>query len=45
VPALIRRRVPVRITGVADGVMLGEPEPGEGSPVAVMSRRMALPVV
>src|SRR5262249_50408333 len=26
-PALMRRRVPVRAVGVADGVILGEPEP------------------
>jgi threonylcarbamoyladenosine tRNA methylthiotransferase MtaB len=29
-PALIRRRVPVRAVAVADGVLLGEPEPEDG---------------
>jgi threonylcarbamoyladenosine tRNA methylthiotransferase MtaB len=29
-PALIRRRVPVRALGAADGVILGEPEPADG---------------
>jgi threonylcarbamoyladenosine tRNA methylthiotransferase MtaB len=31
-PALIRRRVPVRAVAVAEGVILGEPEPEEGLP-------------
>jgi threonylcarbamoyladenosine tRNA methylthiotransferase MtaB len=45
VPALIRRRVPVRITGVADGVLLGEPEASEGAVTPERPRRVALPVV
>ena len=28
--ALVRRRVPVRVTGVVGGILLGEPEPVEG---------------
>jgi threonylcarbamoyladenosine tRNA methylthiotransferase MtaB len=37
-PALIRRRVPVRATAVADGVLLGEPEPEGGPPPVEISR-------
>jgi threonylcarbamoyladenosine tRNA methylthiotransferase MtaB len=45
-PALIRRRVPVRVAAVAEGILLGEPEPMEetGGP-AYVPRRIALPVV
>ncbi len=42
-PALIRRCVPVQAVAVADGVLLGEPQP-EAEPIAVSSRT-ALPVL
>jgi threonylcarbamoyladenosine tRNA methylthiotransferase MtaB len=44
--ALIRRRIPVRAVGVADGVVLGEPEP-EDAVFAECPRdtRIALPLV
>jgi threonylcarbamoyladenosine tRNA methylthiotransferase MtaB len=46
-PALIRRCVPVRAGGVADGVVLGEPEPeAAGTAVAMPTeRRRPLPLV
>jgi threonylcarbamoyladenosine tRNA methylthiotransferase MtaB len=50
-PALVRRRVPVRVREVADGVLLGEPQPEAGlqpAPVADAVRRggrLALPVL
>ncbi|HXG10490.1 MAG TPA: tRNA (N(6)-L-threonylcarbamoyladenosine(37)-C(2))-methylthiotransferase MtaB [Gemmataceae bacterium] len=46
-PALIGRRVPVRAVGVADGVILGEPEPEEATPDPgrTITRRIALPVI
>ena len=37
-PALLRRVVPVRAVGVADGVLLGEPEPEGGPPPVEISR-------
>jgi tRNA A37 methylthiotransferase MiaB len=51
-PALIRRRVPVRVVGVADGVVLGEPEPeagllpllAPGGARGVLPRRVPLPL-
>jgi threonylcarbamoyladenosine tRNA methylthiotransferase MtaB len=47
-PALVRRRVPVRALAVADGVILGEPEPGGeavlGAPPARLTR-LPLPVL
>jgi threonylcarbamoyladenosine tRNA methylthiotransferase MtaB len=45
-PALIRQRVPVRVTAVADGVLLGEPEPMEGAMApSGVARRRSLPVI
>jgi threonylcarbamoyladenosine tRNA methylthiotransferase MtaB len=48
-PALIRHCVPVRAVGVADGVVLGEPEPESSSVFlrvpAPVERRLALPLV
>ncbi len=41
-PALIRRRIPVRAVAVADGVILGEPEPDDA---IRWSSRLALPLV
>jgi threonylcarbamoyladenosine tRNA methylthiotransferase MtaB len=49
-PALVRRRVPVRAVGVKDGIVLGEPEPEDlswsipGRP-ATSGQRLALPLV
>jgi threonylcarbamoyladenosine tRNA methylthiotransferase MtaB len=44
VPALIRRRVPVRVVGGAGGVVFGEPEPDEeGRPVLLSAGPRALP--
>ena len=48
--ALIRRRVPVRAAVTANGVILGEPEPGDGPLTAeeiapMRRRRLALPLV
>jgi threonylcarbamoyladenosine tRNA methylthiotransferase MtaB len=45
-PALIRRRVPVRVTSVAGGVLSGEPEPiVEDVPLGDVRRRIALPIL
>jgi threonylcarbamoyladenosine tRNA methylthiotransferase MtaB len=46
-PALIRRRVPVKIVAVADGVLLGEPEPDGAVPERNSMRpgRLSLSVV
>jgi threonylcarbamoyladenosine tRNA methylthiotransferase MtaB len=45
-PALIRRRIPVRAVAVADGVLLGEPEPEDGVwPDRRGDLRLALPVL
>jgi threonylcarbamoyladenosine tRNA methylthiotransferase MtaB len=43
-PALVRRLVPVRAAGLADGVILGRPEPRE-SPAGPFLGRFALPLV
>jgi threonylcarbamoyladenosine tRNA methylthiotransferase MtaB len=44
-PALIRRRVPVRAVAVADGIILGEPEPENALDAAHASlRRIPLPM-
>jgi threonylcarbamoyladenosine tRNA methylthiotransferase MtaB len=43
-PALLRARVPVRAVAVADGVILGEPEP-EALPAELPGRRLPLPLV
>ncbi len=45
-PALIRRRVPVRVTAIAEGVLVGEPEMVEEAPtVSEAPRRMSLSVI
>src|SRR5262249_45280371 len=48
-PALVRRRVLVRVVGVEDGVLVGEPEPGALEVVArprdAVGRKMALPLI
>src|SRR5262245_41655327 len=51
-PAMIRRRVPVRLTGVADDGLLGDPEPADGlrqspvhEPQTAFAMRVALPLV
>jgi threonylcarbamoyladenosine tRNA methylthiotransferase MtaB len=51
-PALIRRRVPVRVIGVADDALLGEPQPADGllplsvrDPQKPFASRVALPLV
>jgi threonylcarbamoyladenosine tRNA methylthiotransferase MtaB len=41
-PALIRRRVPVRVTGVAEDGLLGDPEP---TPRQGDAHRLALPLI
>jgi threonylcarbamoyladenosine tRNA methylthiotransferase MtaB len=45
-PALIRRRIPVRVVGVAEGVLLGEPEAEDrDTPAYPGESRLALPLV
>jgi threonylcarbamoyladenosine tRNA methylthiotransferase MtaB len=45
-PALIRRRIPVRVAAVAEGVLLGEPEADDrGTPAYRDENRLALPLV
>jgi threonylcarbamoyladenosine tRNA methylthiotransferase MtaB len=42
VPALLARRVPIRVNAVADGVLLGHPEPERGD---LTASRLSLPVL
>ncbi len=45
-PALVRRRIPVRVVGVAEGVLLGEPEAEDlGTPAYGRDNRLALPLI
>ncbi|MFO0926577.1 MAG: TRAM domain-containing protein [Gemmataceae bacterium] len=44
-PALLRQRVPVRVTAVAGGGLLGEPVAEAEPPSAPCSARFALPVL
>jgi hypothetical protein len=44
-PALLRERVPVRVTGVTADGLLGEPEPPAAPPASVGRFVLPLPVV